>query len=252
MILEQIPSVATSRPYSLPAANRQAWRSSQAPGKPRGNTGVHATHHSGLGGLLPGPVAVLGLEVSYAPSMSKATHLLIAIVACTLLACGGSKQVPSQTPRGEPPTAEEDTAAGPATEEPPAALAPNDQPPASTVTVTRLSGSATAPTTGGSAAGGPPTTVTVSLEGDAILLGLTNFTFYCDPAPTFTARMEGDHVVVQAQPPTTSVSRCVGPHSARLRLDGVPTGEHTISVRSVDDQEVATTQVTTPTSSSAP
>lgn len=115
-----------------------------------------------------------------------------------------------------------------------------DEPPAAGVTVTRLSGSDTAPATSGN----EPTSATARADGGSIVLTLTNFIYHCSPPPTFAARMEGDVLVVQAQPPTGPGTRCVGPHSAVLRVDGVSAGAHPVSIRDMHGQEVATTEAT--------
>jgi len=167
---------------------------------------------------------------------------LLLLAACTLLGCDDTSDQEPPTPS---PAVETDPAAEgapePADDEPATADMPAEEPPTgSGLTVTRLGGSENAPAT----AGREETTATASVEGDAVLLSLTNFTFYCSPPPSFAANMEGAVVVVRAEQPTSPVTRCIGPHSASLRIEGIPAGEHAVSVRDLQGDEVVTAQAT--------
>lgn len=161
--------------------------------------------------------------------MQMTGRLLVLLLAATGLACGGTS---------DPEPGPEPGASGGAETEVAAATPTRD----GTLRVTRLSGSDSAPATSGT----ETTTATASVEGGAVVLSLDNFIHHCSPAPTFVLRMDGDLVVVQAEPPVGPGTRCIGPHTVRLRLEGLPAGEHSVSVRSQVGEEVATTRAVSP------
>lgn len=168
--------------------------------------------------------------------MQKASSLLVTITALSFIACG--QPAPTQTADiVEPPPAEESTAVEPAAEEQPVAAPAPD--PSGGLSVTRLSGTDSAPATSGR----EPTTANATVAGGAVMLTLSDFVTFCSPTPSFTVRMDGETVVVQAERPDNP-TRCIGPHSANLRIDGVAPGQHTISVRNSANEEVATAEVT--------
>lgn len=160
---------------------------------------------------------------------------------CVLAACGAEAAEPETAePEVERPTVEVEAEPPAAVEEPPAAPSGEATP---ALTVTRLGGSDTAPS---SRRERPPPSARATLEGGAVTISLRNFSYYCSPAPTFDARIEAATLIVQAAAPTGPTARCVGPHSAQLRIAGVPAGSYALSVRSREGREVAQSRVTVP------
>ena len=161
--------------------------------------------------------------IAYSEPMKTFTALLVVVVACTcaVTACSGSSE--TGTPPGA--TAASDTPTAPLGEG---------------VTVTHVSGSELAEATSGDES----TTAVARVDGASVLLTLTDFVYYCAPPPTFAARMEGEVLVVQAEPPSSPGTRCIGPHSAVLRVDAGSAAPRTVSIRDMQGLEVATTKVT--------
>ncbi len=176
--------------------------------------------------------------------MTTPRVLSLFLVTAMLPACSGNKEPGTTVASGHhaEPAAEEEQSSTkewtgePSTTEP----SKTDQSQEPELRITRVSGSDTAPATSGD----ETTSVTVTAERNALVLTLENFVFYCSPSPTFSARIEGNIVVVQVEKPTEDVTRCIGPHSARLRLENVPVGRYDLSVRNLTGREVARTPLT--------
>ena len=155
------------------------------------------------------------------------TKTLSLLALLTLLGCGsGSDETTTTETTGEEAPVETSVD----TDE-----APAETTEAAALSVTRISGSDSAPAT---AYENPAPSVTLSMDGDAIQASVANFVFYCEPPPTFSVRMEGEVVVLQAETPEGDVTRCVGPHYAVLRIEGAPAGA-TVSLRNTSGEEVA-------------
>lgn len=84
------------------------------------------------------------------------------------------------------------------------------------VTVTRVSGTDEAPATSGAEA----LSVTARVEGDAVVVAMTGYVYYCSPAPRFRGRIEDEKLFLELEDPSGPVTRCVGPHRATLRVEG--------------------------------
>lgn len=177
------------------------------------------------------------------PSRALALALLCGPL---LVACASSDPEPkaatsvsAEAPPGEEaptePAPKEEAPSEPAADDAAAGEAPTEAPGDGTVTVTRLSGTDSAPAMG---TPGAKAKVTATVEGELVRLALAEFVTYCAPAPAFTAQVAGGTLVVRATPPENP-SRCVGPHSAVLQLRGVPDEVSAVSVRNTSDEEVA-------------
>ena len=82
---------------------------------------------------------------------------------------------------------------------------------------------------GQSGPGKKPAVATATSGTNQITVHLESFTHYCSPAPSFTAAVEGEKLVVTVAKPASAVSRCVAPHT----LDAVVSLPGRNNVRSV-------------------
>jgi hypothetical protein len=178
---------------------------------------------------------------------------LLASLALSLAAACGGADSPTDTtpaPAEEPveatpaaddqpatPVADESGGAAPAAGESGGA-APVDPATPISVAVQNLS-------KGQSGPGKKPAVATATSGTNQITVHLESFTHYCSPAPTFTAAVEGEKLVVTVSKPASAVSRCVAPHSldAVVSLPG-RNNVRSVSVVDASGKELASATVT--------
>lgn len=85
--------------------------------------------------------------------------------------------------------------------------------------VVRVDGSRVAPPQGDAEVS---LSVDVTVHESALEIDIADLVTFCSPMPTFTARVLGDTLHLAMTEPGGTVSRCVGPHWANLRIDAVP------------------------------
>lgn len=159
---------------------------------------------------------------------------LLAALALSLVgACGGA-DAPADTPADTTaPAAEPAETARPDAEQPAEAA-----PASITVVVQNLS-------KGQSGPGVKPVLVTATSGTNQITVHLERFSHYCSPAPSFTAAVEGDKLVVTVAKPASAVSRCVSPHDldAVVSLPG-RNNVRTVALVDISGKELGTATVT--------
>ena len=179
--------------------------------------------------------------------MFRWTVALALLGAFSLSACKTTApETPAETPPAEKTTAqtpaEQPAAEAPAAEKPavdaPTTEAAPTPPAGGALKLTRISGSDSAPAT---AYEGPPTSMKASADGAALRIDIERFVYHCSPPPAFEATAGEGTIAIQAQAPAEPGARCIGPHTASLRLEGLPAGKHTLSLRDQHGKEVATT-----------
>jgi hypothetical protein len=167
---------------------------------------------------------------------------LLASLAFSLAAACGGADAPTETApaaaaepiEATPPAAAADETATPVAGESAAApVDPAAAPTAITVAVQNL-------TKGQSGPSKKPAAATATSGTNQITVHLESFTHYCEPAPTFTAAVEGEKLVVTVAKPASAVSRCVAPHSldAVVSLPG-RNNVRTVVVVDVSGKELA-------------
>ncbi|HEY8144238.1 MAG TPA: hypothetical protein VIG06_16240 [Kofleriaceae bacterium] len=157
---------------------------------------------------------------------------LLALLALSIAAACGGADSPTDTttpaPSEEPVTeAPAEPAATPVAADPAAApteATPTDPaaaPAAITVAVQNLAK--------GQSGAGKKLAVTATSGTNQITVHLAGLTHYCSPAPTFTAAVEGEKLVLAVAKPDGAISRCFAPHD----LDAVVSLPGRNNVRSV-------------------
>jgi hypothetical protein len=73
---------------------------------------------------------------------------------------------------------------------------------------------------------------TVRRRGQALRIAIRDLSYYCQPAPRFSARVEGETVVVDVLPPEPGrpTARCVCLHDATIVVDEVPATATTVRI----------------------
>ncbi len=177
------------------------------------------------------------------------TPTLVALLAFSLAAaCGGADTPSDTTPPAEEPVAAAEPAAAEPTATPvagdegaAAAAAPAEGAPAATAAITV----AVQNLAKGQSGAAKKLAVTATSGLNQITVHLDGFTHYCSPAPSFTAAVEGEKLVVTVAKPAGAVSRCFAPHSldAVVSLPG-RNNVRSVSVVSDAGKELGTAPVT--------
>jgi hypothetical protein len=114
-------------------------------------------------------------------------------------------------------------------------------PPGLELPVVRVDGSRVAPPQGDAE-------VSLSLEATAresgLAIDVADLVTSCSPIPAFTARVVGDTLHLVMTEPSGTVSRCVGPHWASLRIDDVPAEVTTVQLEDWTSAVLGTVSVT--------
>lgn len=78
------------------------------------------------------------------------------------------------------------------------------------------------------------------LQEGVLRVSMANVSHYCSPAPRFNVQAAGPRVTFSIVPPEGGVSRCVGPHSLTVEVDGVDNAAEIVLVNLDGEQAHAT------------
>lgn len=139
-------------------------------------------------------------------------HILLrtsfALLLAATAACGASEEQPESAAKpveASPAPAAEPAIPAPATDEAPA-------PAALAVTVVEMTNTGSGPSQA-------PATIKAMPAGEKTDVLIENLSHYCEPAPSFTAAVEGDVLKLTLAQPQQPVSKCFGPFTGKLNLD---------------------------------
>ncbi len=78
-----------------------------------------------------------------------------------------------------------------------------------------------------------------------ITIDLKNFSYYCEPVPSFTASAEGRELILTLNK-ATAVARCMGIHEMKLEFAGIDmkAGFDTVKIVGVDGKEQGSASIT--------